>query len=187
MWPDGAPDHQLSGSYLPTRAIAAGIMYIGVIFSFCVGVAGLAIALFFGYLGVAGDLVFDDTPPVIVRAVLVAFAVLFAPISLFAIWHAVRQALVRSASKPKSVVVDVRTISASESATYELHIRHENERWIAPAYGGRGVDQVITCGPIVGEAWFDEKHNTPMSVKVNGFWITTYPKIMSVSAANCLV
>ena len=162
-------------------------MFRGVIFSFSVGLAGLVISLFFSYVGIVGGQALGETPPVFVRAIMLMFGLPFGFISLLAMKHAASQAWVRACSSPINVNVAVREVSDSDATTYELHVRHGDKRWIAPAYGGRGIKLILDEGPIVGEAWCDTRNGNPLSVKVGDYWITTYPRIISASATNCLV
>ncbi|MEM7687454.1 MAG: hypothetical protein AAF291_00400 [Pseudomonadota bacterium] len=149
----------------------------GTIFLFCAGALGLCVALGFLYFGAIGPESDGQTPPLLLRAFFVLIGLPFVCVSVLAMRHAVLQAIARSRTKPKSVLLRARKEEDSEGTSYTVSIEADAGQWIAPAYGGAAVEQLLSVGASEGKAWFDDSSGKPIALEFRGRAITTYPHI----------
>lgn len=149
----------------------------GTAFLFCAGALGLCVALGFLYFGAVGPESDGQTPPLLLRGFFFLIGLPFALVSAIAMRHAVLQAVARSRTEPKRVVLRARKDEDSEGTSYTVFIKADAEAWIAPAYGGAAIEQLLKDGASDGRAWFDERSGKPIALEFRGKPITTYPHI----------
>ncbi|MEM6897234.1 MAG: hypothetical protein AAF576_07615 [Pseudomonadota bacterium] len=125
--------------------------------------------------GVAQE-VMGEEMPIFLRIILAVFGALLAVVSGFALRHAFRQVRARR-SVPLDVWLSGHEASDSEGTTYKVVVTLGEERWVAPAYGGAGMQELLETGPIAARAWFDPETGLPVSFEVSGKVIGTYPVV----------